>query len=90
MTVLPSDGASPRGERGEVFASGAREDTGTLPADVSELVDRVDICERFGISRARFYQWAELPGFPAPVRTFGNGTRVWDLAAVEAWRASRR
>ena len=31
-----------------------------------------------------------LPGFPAPVRTFGNGTRVWELAAVEAWRASRR
>jgi predicted DNA-binding transcriptional regulator AlpA len=55
---------------------------------VNDLVDLVDICKRWQISRARFYVLAGREGFPAPEFITGNGTRVWSMAKVDACRTS--
>jgi predicted DNA-binding transcriptional regulator AlpA len=57
---------------------------------LSDLVDRTEICERWGISRARWYQLLEEESFPEPVRVFGNGSRVWSWPEVDAWRSERK
>lgn len=87
---LESDSARPDGESGRDFASPNPERAaGTLGVDASELVDIADLMHLYGFSRQGIHYWLQAPDFPVHVRQFGNGTRVWKLEDVTAWRASR-
>lgn len=53
------------------------------------LVGRVELAQRWNVSRQRVAQLVATEGFPEPVGT-GNGGPLWFAADVDAWRANRR
>lgn len=55
------------------------------------LADAERVQRHFGISRARFYQWRALPGFPDALPTPNAPTcRLYDLRAIDEWRQEDR
>lgn len=63
-------------------------------AQAGGLVSLPDIARRMGVSRTRARQFVEMPGFPLPVASIGEGTRqapvrVWLWREVQAWKARR-
>ena len=53
-----------------------------------ELLGAVDGARMLGVSRQRFYQLQERPGFPAPAASLARGA-LWRRADIEAFAATR-
>jgi predicted DNA-binding transcriptional regulator AlpA len=52
------------------------------------LLGATDIARLLGVSRQRFYQLMERPGFPAPATELARGA-LWRREDIEAFAASR-
>lgn len=51
------------------------------------LAKASELATLLGVTRARVYQWADEPDFPAPIPV--KGVKMWDVDAVKAWRDGR-
>lgn len=68
-------------------------DTDTADARLAEptvprLLSASTIAERAGVSKERVRQWAEAPGFPAPVTDPGERYQFWAEPTIERWLAT--
>ena len=57
---------------------------------ITDPVAAADIAARLKVTRATVSNWQARPvGFPAPVFTVANGTRIWEWGAVAEWAGNR-
>lgn len=53
------------------------------------LVTKVEIARRFGVTRQAVNRWVRYESFPEPVDGIVGGVVVYDLLAVQAWKAAQ-
>ena len=55
----------------------------------STYISDLQLAQRFGVSRATVWRWAQHGKFPQPVK-LSPGTSRWKLSAVEQWEADQQ
>lgn len=54
----------------------------------SNYIPDLQLAQRFGVSRATIWRWAQKGKFPQPIKLSPGCTR-WRLSDVEAWEAKQ-